>query len=218
MHGLVGHGLALALTLGINAALLWGLASLRAPVPPAPPPPPRPAARVVPVPQPPPPTAPPDTATPAPDAPAPAALPALNLPSPIQAPALGDPSDLALGPLGGGLAVAVGAGNAALALPTAQALVLDDSLVDAPPTPLVNPPPRYPPSARANSVEGQVVVRLLVGVGGGVEAAEVERATPAGVFDTAALAAVRRWRFQPATYEGKPVRAWARQTLTFRLR
>ena len=55
----------------------------------------------------------------------------------------------------------------------------------------------YPPQAREAGVEGYVVVRYDVDAEGRVINARVVEATPRGVFEEAALAAVTRWRFRP---------------------
>ena len=63
----------------------------------------------------------------------------------------------------------------------------------------------YPPEARANGVEGFVVVRYDVDAGGEVTNLRVVRAQPQGVFEQSALQAVSRWRFQPPSRNGEPV-------------
>ena len=68
----------------------------------------------------------------------------------------------------------------------------------------------YPDQARAAGVEGVVRVRYDVTVAGRVVNAEVDAADPAGVFDAAALALVRSWRFRPAVEDGELVAAPAR--------
>jgi protein TonB len=57
--------------------------------------------------------------------------------------------------------------------------------------------PRYPTLARRRAVEGAVKIRFVVHATGRVEDAIVVQARPAGIFDAAALAAVRTWRFSP---------------------
>lgn len=59
---------------------------------------------------------------------------------------------------------------------------------------------------------------LLVDVAadGSVTDVEVERAEPAGVFDAAAVAAARQWRFQPAMEEGRAVPGRVRVPVDFR--
>lgn len=65
--------------------------------------------------------------------------------------------------------------------------------------------PVYPPAAKAQGIEGVVVVRYGVSLDGRVVDARVDRAQPEGVFESAALAAVRSWRYNPALKNGEPV-------------
>ncbi|HEY5644388.1 MAG TPA: energy transducer TonB [Pseudomonadales bacterium] len=65
--------------------------------------------------------------------------------------------------------------------------------------------PVYPPAAKAQGIEGVVVVRYGVSLDGRVVDASVDRAQPEGVFESAALAAVRSWRYNPALKNGEPV-------------
>ena len=78
-------------------------------------------------------------------------------------------------------------------------------------------PPTYPVGARARAVTGSVTVHLHVDERGAVSEAVVQDSTPPGVFDDAALQAVRSWVFEPARRRGLPVDAWLRQTLRFEL-
>ena len=68
----------------------------------------------------------------------------------------------------------------------------------------------YPETALAAGIEGRVVVRYDVTVEGRVANAAVELAEPSGVFEAAALAAVRSWRFKPAA-QGRQVVATRNQ-------
>ena len=65
--------------------------------------------------------------------------------------------------------------------------------------------PVYPTEAKAGKVEGSVVVRYGVSVDGRVINARVESAEPEGVFEAAALEAVRSWRYNPAVRDGEPI-------------
>jgi TonB family protein len=56
----------------------------------------------------------------------------------------------------------------------------------------------YPPEAKAQGIEGYVVVRYDVDAAGQVINARVVEAKPEGVFDAAALETVSSWRFRPA--------------------
>lgn len=70
----------------------------------------------------------------------------------------------------------------------------------------------YPSAAKEARVQGTVILHVLVGKNGEVEDVEVLKGLPKGLSE-AAVAAVRQWRFEPATVDGKPVPA--RATLTF---
>lgn len=72
------------------------------------------------------------------------------------------------------------------------------------------PAPRYPADALRSGTSGEVLVELTVGTDGSVTDARVLRATPARVFDREALAAVKRWKFEPVN---APVTT--RRTLAF---
>ena len=77
--------------------------------------------------------------------------------------------------------------------------------------------PAYPAAARAAGIEGQVTVSYDVTPAGRVVDAVVVAAAPGGVFEKAALAAVRSWRFRPPTKRGVPV-AVPRQLSVLRFR
>ena len=63
----------------------------------------------------------------------------------------------------------------------------------------------YPEQARQQKVEGWVRVAYDVTVDGSVANARVVESDPKGVFDEAALTAVRTWKFHPAVKNGKIV-------------
>lgn len=67
------------------------------------------------------------------------------------------------------------------------------------------PSPRYPRLARARGWEGVVEVRLSVSATGAVVDARIETSCGYPLLDDAALEAVRKWRFQPATLAGIPI-------------
>jgi protein TonB len=76
--------------------------------------------------------------------------------------------------------------------------------------------PPYPPSARADGIEGDVVLELVLSAAGSVESARVVK--PAGHgLDDAALSAVRGYRFSPASKDGHAVRVRMHWTMQFRL-
>lgn len=78
------------------------------------------------------------------------------------------------------------------------------------------PPPKYPALALEQNIEGRVVLIVDVAADGSVSNAVVERSEPTGVFDAAALEAVRTWKFSPAMKDGKPVAGQVRVPIDFR--
>ncbi len=78
-------------------------------------------------------------------------------------------------------------------------------------------PPAFPPEAARKRQSGWVEVRISVGPQGNVTGADVVRAQPSRVFDRAALAAVRQWRFDPALRNGQPIASQRTQRIEFKL-
>ena len=77
--------------------------------------------------------------------------------------------------------------------------------------------PSYPMMARRHGLEGTVVLRLRVTEKGNVGELVVETPSGCADLDKAAIEAVRKWRFVPATRGGVAVAVWVRQPVTFRL-
>ncbi|MCB1155557.1 energy transducer TonB [bacterium] len=98
-----------------------------------------------------------------------------------------------------------------------DAMVMSEEAVDDPPTVRSRPAAVYPARARAKGITGSVTLSLLIDETGDVERVQILEASPPGVFDEAAREAVRNWRFDPASYKGKHVKVWVRQTVHFKL-
>ena len=98
-----------------------------------------------------------------------------------------------------------------------QDYVFDIADMDTHPQPISQADPIYPTRARLQSIEGEVRLEFIVDRQGEVQTLRILTSTPHGVFDEAALRAVRRWRFQPGIRNGEafPVRVY--QTLKFTL-
>jgi protein TonB len=193
-----------------------------APPPPEPPRPPRPKVAL---------------ARPLPAAPAPAPAPAVAPPpalasAPPAPPAPGAPRalprvGLSLGSTvsTGGFAVGVGntaygragerAADPASVRPYAGGAV-PAARLSAQPRPLETPPIPYPPGARRDGVEGQVVLVLRLDAAGTVRGVRVV-AAPSPELARAAEEGARRFRFSPALLEGEPVETEIRFTYTFLL-
>lgn len=78
-------------------------------------------------------------------------------------------------------------------------------------------PPKYPADAAANRITGKVVLLIDVAADGSVADARVEKSEPAGVFDQVTLDAVKRWKFEPAMQDGKPVAGRVRVPVSFEM-
>ncbi len=63
--------------------------------------------------------------------------------------------------------------------------------------------PQHPPGTVAKGKEGWVEVRFDVDEKGRTSDVRVVSSAPAGVFEQAALGAVRRWRFRPHRVDGE---------------
>jgi TonB family protein len=75
--------------------------------------------------------------------------------------------------------------------------------------------PVYPEAARKRGIEGWVELAFTVQTNGGVDEVEVRNASPADVFDDAAMRAVKQWRFEPVERNGEKVAQRAMVRLKF---
>ncbi len=107
--------------------------------------------------------------------------------------------------------------------PTATPAVREGDIVAAgpgvtAPVALVQGKPEYPRLARARGQTGVVRAEALVGVDGRVEEFRLISVEPTGFgFEAATEAAVRTWRFEPATKYGVKVRMWVPVRFPFQL-
>jgi len=85
---------------------------------------------------------------------------------------------------------------------------------DRPPRSILVVNPVYPPADLKARIRGLVAIQVLVSeTGVPLDIVVVERAR--GHLTEAAVTAVRRWRFEPATKNGQPVRAWTTVRIPF---
>ena len=75
--------------------------------------------------------------------------------------------------------------------------------------------PNYPESALERRTEGWVDLVFTVRADGRIADVSVSAAEPAGIFEQSAMAAVRRWRYEPVKREGRAVEQRARLRLRF---
>ncbi|MEE4246181.1 MAG: energy transducer TonB, partial [Kangiellaceae bacterium] len=77
----------------------------------------------------------------------------------------------------------------------------------------------YPRVARRRGIEGYVLLEFTVNEDGSTTAPKVIEAVPNGIFDKAAIRAVKRYRYQPGQKNNKPISvAGIRSKITFKLR
>ncbi len=77
--------------------------------------------------------------------------------------------------------------------------------------------PPYPLALQRAEIEGNVVVRVQVGIDGRVAAIELIRADDPAFFTATRDWALKRWRFKPATRDGVPVATWITKTVRFQI-
>jgi len=94
---------------------------------------------------------------------------------------------------------------AAIQLPSAEALGLH------------NKAPVYPQLSRKKKEQGTVVLLVLVKADGTVGEIQLKTSSGFSRLDQAAFQGVKRWQFQPALEQGKPVDYWYELPMTFRL-
>ncbi len=76
--------------------------------------------------------------------------------------------------------------------------------------------PKYPEIAKRSKIEGQIMLKLLLGTKGQVIFVEVLNSLHP-LCDAAAIKAVSQWRFSPAKEDDKPVKVWLVQPIRFEL-
>jgi protein TonB len=115
------------------------------------------------------------------------------------------------------------------ATPVAAAVAAAPSKADPGPTEPVSPPrfdaaylnnpaPTYPPVSRRLHEQGTVLMRVRVSRQGAAEEVLIEHTSGSQRLDTAAMDAVRRWRFVPAHRGNEAVEAWVLVPIEFEMR
>jgi TonB family protein len=78
-------------------------------------------------------------------------------------------------------------------------------------------PPVFPPAARQHGASGWVEVQFLVKADGSVSDVMITGAEPVGLFEQAAVEAVKKWRYQPVERNGHASDQRARLRMKFAL-
>ncbi|MCC8998535.1 MAG: energy transducer TonB, partial [Candidatus Contendobacter sp.] len=76
-------------------------------------------------------------------------------------------------------------------------------------------PPAYPAPAIRLEQQGTVLVQARISTAGDAIEVRVHQSSGHSLLDDAALAAVRRWAFVPATRNGVPIESWVRAPVNF---
>ena len=85
-----------------------------------------------------------------------------------------------------------------------------------PPRAIKSPDPKYSNEAREKKIQGPVVLSLVVGPDGRARDVRVERSLGYGL-DVQAIKTIKKWKFKPATLDGKPVAVEIKIEVNFRL-
>ena len=78
------------------------------------------------------------------------------------------------------------------------------------------PDPQYTEIARKARIQGVVIVQAIIDKEGNVVNVKVLKGLPMGLAEEA-VAAIKTWKFKPATLNGKPVDVYFNLTVNFRL-
>jgi TonB family protein len=78
--------------------------------------------------------------------------------------------------------------------------------------------PRYPAGARAFHVTGIAIFACVIDKNGSVRDVEIKKALPAPTLSYMAMEALRQWKFEPGTMDGKPVEVLFNLTISYTLR
>jgi len=83
--------------------------------------------------------------------------------------------------------------------------------------PILRVEPVYPAVAMMRQINGWVDLEYIVMPDGSVAQARVVASDPEGMFDKAALRAIKRWKFKPRVVNGQPVPRGVSQRINFNL-
>ncbi|MCU0776955.1 MAG: energy transducer TonB [Akkermansiaceae bacterium] len=90
--------------------------------------------------------------------------------------------------------------------------------LDSPPTPVNKLPPTYPGPLLSKGIGGRVLVTCSVDETGRVVAASIKQSSGHPDLDKAAINAVNKWKFKPATKGGRKIKATCVVPFNFEVR
>ena len=80
---------------------------------------------------------------------------------------------------------------------------------------VTKPQPEYPPVAKQLKIQGRIELEISIDAAGSVDNVKVLAGNPA--LTGTAVNTLKRWRFEPILADGKPVRAVAILSFSFKL-
>jgi TonB family protein len=101
--------------------------------------------------------------------------------------------------------------------PASQPADIVDSIDIVQPVLIHRVNPEYPEVAKKARIQGVVILEAAISNEGTVESVKVLRGVHP-VLDQAAQNAVRKWRYKPATYNGRPVKVKSTVSVNFKLK
>ena len=119
-------------------------------------------------------------------------------PTPFQMPKLNLPTNVSGGPFLGSFVGGDGSGYSDL-------------------VPVMRIQPQYPRQAARDGISGVVVFELVINPDGTVKSAKPIKSQPRGVFESAAMQAIMKWKFKPKIEDGKAVESRGTQPIEFNL-
>jgi len=91
------------------------------------------------------------------------------------------------------------------------------AMVEAKPDYLSNPPPVYPESSRRDKQEGVVLLEVIVNADGRPDSVSIQASSGHDLLDQAAVTAVHKWRFRPASMGSMNIKSRVVIPVRFRL-
>ena len=90
--------------------------------------------------------------------------------------------------------------------------------MDSPPVPVNRLPPQYPSALLKKGIGGKVIVTCVIDAAGNLSSTRIKQSSGHPELDKAAINAVSRWKFKPATRGGKKFKATCNVPFTFQVK
>jgi protein TonB len=101
--------------------------------------------------------------------------------------------------------------------PSPSSEALSGADLDQQPSIVYNPAPQYPHDAWRRRQTGTVALAVTIATNGTVREARIYRSSGVAALDDAAMAAIARWRFQPARHLGRAIECTVEVPIRFTL-